>query len=64
MKEKVQNFILFYQQQDIEEKRRIREEFMAKSKISYPGWYSKLHRKVFTALELDALSDICNTNFQ
>lgn len=63
MKEKVEKFILFYQQQDIAERRRIREEFIKKSRLSYPGWYAKLHRKVFSALELDALGSICGQSF-
>lgn len=63
MVEKIKKFILFYQQQGVGERRRIRDEFMAKSGISYPGWYAKLHRKSFTSLELDALSNICNADF-
>lgn len=63
MKEKVENFIVFYQHQEIAERRRIREEFLRESRMSYPAWYAKLHRKVFSALELAALGKICGKYF-
>lgn len=63
MKEKVEKFIAFYRGQKIEEKRRIREEFLQKSKMSYPAWYSKMSRKVFSQLEIEALSEITGEDF-
>lgn len=63
MKEKVENFIVFYKKEDVVERRRIRDEFLKKSKITYPGWYAKLQRKVFSFLELSVLSEICKRDF-
>jgi hypothetical protein len=63
MKEKVANFIDFYQRQDVNERRRIREEFLKTSGLSYPAWYAKLQRKKFSALEIRALEDICHQEF-
>lgn len=63
MKQKVENFIVFYDKQTIEERRRIREEFLERSGITYPGWYAKLSRKTFTRLELSALGNICKRKF-
>lgn len=63
MKEKVKNFIVFYHQQEIGERRRIRDEFLRESRMTYPAWYAKLHREVFSALELAALGKICGKCF-
>ena len=41
MKEKVKNFIVFYQQQEIGERRRIRDEFLRESRMTYPAWYAQ-----------------------
>lgn len=63
MKRKVENFILFYKGQELGRRRLIREQFVKRSQLSYPGWYSKMRRKVFSALELEALEQICETTF-
>jgi hypothetical protein len=63
IQEKVDLFIDFYKNQDIEERRRIREAFLEKSRLSYPSWYAKMKRKVFNSLELSALSEICGHEF-
>ena len=48
IQEKVDLFIDFYKNQDIEERRRIREAFLEKSRLSYPAWYSKMTRKLLS----------------
>lgn len=63
MDKKVEKFIVFFKKQDIEERRRIRDEFLKKSCLTYPGWYNKLHRKTFSVLELAALGSICKQKF-
>ena len=60
---KVENFIVFYKKQDVNERRRIRDEFLKKSKLTYPGWYAKLRRQVFSFLELSLLGEICKKEF-
>lgn len=63
MEEKVENFILFYKEQDEESRVRIRECFLEKTGLSYPSWYSKISRKAFSRLEMEALSNICQKDF-
>lgn len=46
-----------------EEKKMVRNQFLADSGISYPGFYKKLKDGSFTPLELDALASICETSF-
>jgi hypothetical protein len=63
MKKNVENFIDFYKQQDVGRRRIIRDEFLEKSGMTYPAWYSKLRRNVFSKLELITLGDICGERF-
>ena len=46
-----------------DEKKTVRNQFLADSGISYPGFYKKLKDGSFTPLELDALASICETSF-
>ena len=64
MKQKIENFIVFYHSQDLQKRREIRDEFLSRSGLSYPSWGSKLTRKKFSPLEIDALESICNLSFQ
>ena len=57
-------FISYYDALDPTEKKRVREEFLKKSELSYPAWFTKIRRKSFTALERKALQEICNTKFE
>lgn len=63
MGEKSNDFVLYYKKQNIKKKKAIREAFLKKTSISYPGWYSKIARGKFSILELDLLTSICGDVF-
>lgn len=56
-------FISYYDTLDPTEKKRVREEFLKESELSYPAWFTKIRRNSFTALERKALGEICKTQF-
>lgn len=45
-----------------EEKKEVRNQFLARSGISYPGFYKKMKYGSFSPLEMDELESICRTN--
>lgn len=61
--EKVNDFLSLFRTREVEERKRIRDEFLRKSGLSYPAWYSKMTRKSFSPLELDVLGKICGKDF-
>ena len=63
MNEKVQKFIDYFKNQDVERRVLIRDSFLEKTGLRYPAWYAKIRRKVFSPLELAALSEITGEEF-
>lgn len=58
-----QKFDEYYNSLPIGEKKRVRDEFLKASQISYPSWFTKRQRGSFTALEMGALKVITGINF-
>ncbi|MBO5632547.1 MAG: hypothetical protein J5965_26130 [Aeriscardovia sp.] len=63
MNEKVQKFIDYFKNQDVERRVLIRDSFLEKTGLRYPAWYAKIRRKAFSPLELAALSEITGEEF-
>lgn len=59
----VLTFFDYYNSLLDEDKKMVRNQFLADSGISYPGFYKKLKDGSFTPLEMDALASICKTSF-
>lgn len=59
----VLTFFDYYNSLLDEDKKMVRNQFLADSGISYPGFYKKLKYGSFTPLEMDALASICKTSF-
>jgi len=57
-------FISYYHALDLIEKKRIRDEFLKETELSYPAWFTKIRRNNFSPLERKALQNICNTKFE
>ena len=54
----------YYNSLPIQEKKRVRDEFLKASQISYPAWFTKRQRGSFSALEMGALKKITGINFE
>lgn len=52
----------FYNSLPDEEKKEVRNQFLGKSGISYPGFYKKMKDGSFSPLEMEVLASICKTN--
>lgn len=59
----IEKFIAFYENQNVDKKREIRDSFLNETMLSYPAWFSKLRRKSFSLLELKFLCSLCGINF-
>lgn len=46
-----------------EEQRKLREEFLSRSGLSYPSFYGKLHRKKYRPLERNLLEELTGETF-
>ena len=44
----IEKFIAFYENQNVNKKREIRDSFLNETMLSYPAWFSKLRRKSFS----------------
>ena len=55
-------FITYYLTLSPMEKKRVRDEFLKETELSYPAWFSKIRRNNFSPLERKALSQICKNN--
>lgn len=53
----------YYMSMSKEEKQNIRDRFMERTGLSFPGMYSKLRREDYTKLEQEVLETICQTAF-
>ena len=53
----------FYNEQTLEEKRRIRDRFLSEAGLSYPSFYAKRARGNFSPLEIEKLAEITGINF-
>lgn len=53
----------YYKSIPFQEQKRVREEFLKASELSYPSWFTKRQRGSFTALEIGALKKITGINF-
>lgn len=53
----------YYNSIPLKEKKRVRDEFLKISEISYPAWFTKRQRGSFSALEMGALKKITGINF-
>lgn len=56
-------FGAYYNALPEDEKRRVRDEFLSATGLSYPSWYTKRCRGVFKPLELKLLEKITGKNF-
>ena len=56
-------FQVYYDGLSEEEKQRVRDEFLKAAGLSYPSWYTKRSRGVFTPLELAELKRITGKDF-
>ena len=55
----IEKFITFYESQDLDKKREIRNTFLEETMLSYPAWFSKMKRKSFSLLEMKFLYGLC-----
>lgn len=60
IKLKVEDFSSYYKKLSILERNRVRNEFLEKTGLAYPSWYSKLSSGHFSKLEQSLLEDICD----
>lgn len=61
--ENVEKFVRFYRTKEQDERREIRDKFLAASGLVYTSFYHKLSIKKFSLLELRALCEICGEDF-
>ena len=54
----------YYDSLPITEKKRVRDEFLKVSGISYPAWFTKRQRGTFSVLQIDALKKITGISFK
>lgn len=64
VKKQKMGFISYYTSLDLIEKKRIRDEFLKETELSYPAWFTKIRRNSFSPLEKKALQEICNLKFE
>ncbi len=60
---KYPKFLKYYKSLQTEKKIEVRDEFLLKSGLQYPSWYSKIRTGNFSKLEISALSEICGVDF-
>lgn len=53
----------YYKSIPFHEQKRVRDEFLKVSELSYPAWFTKRQRGTFSALEMGALKKITGINF-
>lgn len=56
-------FQAYYDGLSVEEKQRVRDEFLKATGLSYPSWFTKRSRGVFSPLELAELKRITGRDF-
>lgn len=56
-------FRAYYEPLSMEEKQRVRDEFLKVTGLSYPSWFQKRNRGVFSPLELAELKRITGRDF-
>lgn len=56
-------FQAYYEGLNVEEKQRVRDEFLKATGLSYPSWFTKRSRGVFSPLELAELKRITGRDF-
>lgn len=56
-------FAVYYNALTEDEKRKVRDEFLSATELSYPSWYTKRSRGTFKPLELKLLEKITGRNF-
>ncbi len=56
-------FQAYYEGLSVEEKQRVRDEFLKATGLSYPSWFTKRSRGVFSPLELAELKRITGRDF-
>jgi hypothetical protein len=61
-KSKKMTFRDYYKSLDEEQKREVRDKYLAASGMSFPTFYSKLRRGNYTLLEQKAIESICETS--
>lgn len=58
-----QKFDAYYDSLPLDEKRRVRDEFLKVSGLSYPAWFTKRRRGNFSTLQIQAMKKITGFNF-
>lgn len=56
-------FERYYDSLSSEEKKRVRDEFLEATGLSYPSWFTKRSRGFFSILELQKLQEITGIDF-